>query len=221
MSALRAWSLKQCHDFAFEKKRKKNPQAKRAARSEQGPLRLSLDLPTLPAVACRVPGMQDFEVHFNNWTHNSGHRRAFIQCRFPAHGNCRRYTFLKNHADQATAVAWLLAWAQDASRHDTSRGHVAFAPSDAAVARMRDRQRLAVWGFVFAYVFVFACSAALHMRIVCCALFVVLRSRFFKGVGHVKACSRRPGALLRLRETHVYCRSNIVPTGFSFISELG
>ena len=29
LSAVRAWSLKQCHDVAFEKKRKKNPQAKR------------------------------------------------------------------------------------------------------------------------------------------------------------------------------------------------
>ena len=144
LSAVQAWTLKQCQDFAFEKKRKNNPRSKRAARSEQGPLRLILDLPSLPAVACRVPGMEDLEVHFDNWTHNSGHRRAFIQCRFPAHGNCRRYTFLKNHADQATAVAWLLAWAQDASRHETSRGHVAFAPADATVARMRDRQRLAV-----------------------------------------------------------------------------
>ena len=143
LSGVQAWTLKQCHDFAFEKKRKNNPRAKRAARSEQGPLRLSLELPTIPSVACRVPGMEDFQVHFDNWTHNSGHRRAFIQCRFSAHGNCRRYTFLKNHADQATAVAWLLAWAQDASRHESRQAHVAFDPAAAVVNRMKDRQRLA------------------------------------------------------------------------------
>ena len=143
LSGVQAWTLKQCHDFAFEKKRKNIPRAKRAARSEQGPLRLSLELPTIPSVACRVPGMEDFQVHFDNWTHNSGHRRAFIQCRFSAHGNCRRYTFLKNHADQATAVAWLLAWAQDASRHESRQARVAVDPAAAVVNRMKDRQRLA------------------------------------------------------------------------------
>ena len=50
---------------------------------------------------------------------------------------------MNQHADQATAVAWLLAWAQDAPpRHRSGEAHVAYNPSSAAVRSMKERQRL-------------------------------------------------------------------------------
>ncbi|CAE7834962.1 TOP2 [Symbiodinium sp. CCMP2592] len=140
LSAVNDFSLKQCKEFAFERKRKRPAHGQSAARPEQGILRLSLDLPSLPAVPCRVPGMADLTVHFDNWSHSSGHRRGFIQC--TRHAKCRRYSFLKSHCDQATCVAWLLVWCQEGHRFEDTRQHVAFNPDPASVSRMKERQRL-------------------------------------------------------------------------------
>ena len=136
LSGVQDWTLAQCQGFTASRKRRVRPRAQTA------PLRFSLDLPSLPSQNCRIPGMSDFVVHFDNWTHTSGHRRAFIQCRDPRHGNCRRYTFLRSHASQATAVAWLFAWVQAAHQYATSKDHVAFNPADAVIERVQERQRL-------------------------------------------------------------------------------
>ena len=146
LTGVQDWTLEQCREYTLPKKRK-------AARSRAGqpggvskraePLRLALELPTAPPVQARVPGLLDLAVHFDNFTHQSGNRRAFVKCLHAAHGNsCRRYTFVNQHDDETTAVAWLFAWAQDAARHATSEAHVAYNPSHAAVRRMKERQAL-------------------------------------------------------------------------------
>ncbi|CAE7254330.1 rsgI2 [Symbiodinium natans] len=123
LSDVQSWSLQQCREFAADRKRKAARAAQdaqqRGLRAVEKPLSLALDLPAEPSVPCRIPGMHDFVVHYDNWTHQSGHRRAFVQCREASHGNCRRYTFLRQHSDKATAVAWLLAWVMEASRFET------------------------------------------------------------------------------------------------------
>ena len=145
LTGIQEWTLQQCREFAFPKKRKGPRQHdNRPAPVASQPLRLQLDLPLEPPVQARVPGLQDYVVYFDNYTHQSGHRRCFIKCLHGAHAgsNCRRYTFVNQHADQATAVAWLLAWAQDAPRHRSGDAHVAYNPSTAAVRSMKERQRL-------------------------------------------------------------------------------
>lgn len=54
-------------------------------------------------------GMPHVTVHFDNYTHASGSRRAFVQC--PIHAHCRRCIFVKSHASNERAVAWLVCWA--------------------------------------------------------------------------------------------------------------
>ena len=112
LSAVNDFSLEQCKEFAFERKRKRPAHGRSAARPEQGILRLSLDLPSLAAVPCRVPGMEDLQVHVDNWTHSSGHRRGFIQC--TRHAKCRfgakRDTDSRTTASMLHLTQTLLLW---------------------------------------------------------------------------------------------------------------
>ncbi|CAE7038539.1 unnamed protein product [Symbiodinium sp. CCMP2592] len=143
LTGVQEWTVQQCREFR-DKKRKATRTAPRhtgsgAKASTQEPLRLALELPVEPRVKCRVAGLEDLVIYFDNFTHQSGHRRAFCQCL--QHADCRRYTFVKNHRDQDEAVAWLLAWASSGPRFDDAEEHVKHNPSDTAVQSMEERQR--------------------------------------------------------------------------------
>ena len=51
------------------------------------------DLPREEHVWCRVPGMTHMRVNFDNYTHQSGNIRAYLNCGH--HDNCRRYVFVR------------------------------------------------------------------------------------------------------------------------------
>ena len=146
LTGVQEWTMQQCREFR-DKKRKATRTAprhtgSRATASTQEPLRLALELPVEPRVKCRVAGLEDLVIYYDNFTHQSGNRRAFCQCL--QHGDCRRYTFVKNHRDKDEAAAWLLAWASSAPRFKTAEEHVKHNPSHSAVQSMEERQRLGV-----------------------------------------------------------------------------
>ena len=75
-------------------------------------------------------------VYFDNFTHQSGERRAFCYCRVDhgRPGRCRRYVFVKDHAgDLKRAAAWLFAWVA-AGAADPGADHVRdVRPTDALI----------------------------------------------------------------------------------------
>ena len=111
LSPVQIWTLKQCQDFKFKKKRKNNPHSKRAARWSKSPCGLTQNLPSLPAVACRVPEMEDLEVHFRYGlttaviavhSHNVGFRRTGIA----------GITLFLRTMQTRPLLWWLLVWAR-------------------------------------------------------------------------------------------------------------
>ena len=75
-------------------------------------------------------------VYFDNFTHQSGERRAFCYCRVDhgRPGRCRRYVFVKDHAgDLKRVAAWLFAWVA-AGAADPGADHVRdVRPTDALI----------------------------------------------------------------------------------------
>ena len=70
--------------------------------------------PATKTFESQVPGMEKCKVYFDNFTHSSGNRRAFVGC--SKHDRCRLYVFLKDFESEERAVAFLFAWAFGAHR---------------------------------------------------------------------------------------------------------
>jgi len=84
-----------------------------------------LALPMVPRVAARSRFFGDVKVYFDNCSHQSGQRRAYIKCGNADHHAeqfCVRYTFLHKHTSEVDCCAWLLAWRHD-GHHCESREH--------------------------------------------------------------------------------------------------
>ncbi len=73
-------------------------------------------------------------VYFDNCTHSSGRRRAFICCRAPGRGRCDKYYFLDKFAGQPHAAAYLFAWLSGAAEAEDHQHHLRFVPSLLQVA---------------------------------------------------------------------------------------
>ena len=114
-----------------------------------------LQLPREPPVQVRIPSLRDMQVHFDNYTHQSGRLRAFIACPLGKHlgkgqssqlscPQCRLYTFVDSHESRSLAVAFLIAWADAASRFSDGELHRAHRPSEAVVQAVLWRQAAGV-----------------------------------------------------------------------------
>ena len=79
-------------------------------------------------VVGKVRGMSQLRVRLDNYSHQSGHRRAFVRCK--KHFECQKWVFCKNFKSTNHAVAYLLAWSSDAMQFpydhqsDAHREHV-------------------------------------------------------------------------------------------------
>ena len=84
-----------------------------------------------PSVTCKTPGFTHLKVNFDAYSHASGNQRAFIARH--AHDRCRLFTFTHQHRSNQHAVAYLFAWAMQASRwpdRSKCKDHIAAKPSD-------------------------------------------------------------------------------------------
>ena len=81
----------------------------------------------LPPVACKEPRFSEAHVLYDRFTHQSGKLRCFIQCTF--HKNCRKYTFVANHADKKEAEAWFFAWNALGEKHKKPDPHKLAVPT--------------------------------------------------------------------------------------------
>ena len=107
-------------------------------------MQLQIQIPGEKPVQSRVPGL-DSVVHFDNFTHQSGRRRAFVACGCAAHkGQCRRYVFVNDFTCIEDCVAWLLTWVSAAQRFRTTADHVSDNPPNEAVRSMKQRQSLGI-----------------------------------------------------------------------------
>ena len=88
----------------------------------------------LPPVRCRAPKLDTVKVLYDRFTHASGHLRCFTSC--VNHAQCRKYTFVRNHASRAEAECWLFAWAALGSKCKSAEEHKAREPSAAEVSKM-------------------------------------------------------------------------------------
>ena len=85
--------------------------------------------PKKESVESRVAGMPKVTVYLDNFSHASGNRRAFVQCR--CHNNCRLYVFLKHFSSTEEAVCFLLCWVWSGSRWpdpDAAAAHIGHKP---------------------------------------------------------------------------------------------
>ena len=114
----------------FKAKKKAKKEALQDAPPEsEAPLVVKLleeDL-DLPPVACKEPRFAEAHVLYDRFTHQSGKLRCFIQCTF--HKNCRKYTFVANHADKKEAESWLFAWNALGEKHKKSEPHKLAVPT--------------------------------------------------------------------------------------------
>ena len=83
------------------------------------------------AIVHDVAGLHGLKVSFDNFSHQSGHQRAFLYC--PLHAACRRYVFLRDFASRERAAAWLFTWAVHGRRFDDHHGHVGHNPDEDSV----------------------------------------------------------------------------------------
>ena len=82
-------------------------------------------------VRCKEPKFAKAKVLYDRYTHSSGNLRCFIQCTF--HANCRKYTFVRNHASKNHAEAWLFAWNAMGDKLKTAERHKSSDPSSDSV----------------------------------------------------------------------------------------
>ena len=90
--------------------------------------------PETKSFESKVPGMRKCTVYFDNWTHRSGNRRAFIGC--TEHDRCRLYVFLKDFHSEERAVSFLFAWVFSAHRwpdRSDAHEHIGSKPSSIEV----------------------------------------------------------------------------------------
>ena len=91
----------------------------------------------LPDKTVSVFGMPRVTVRFDNFSHQSAHRRAFVTC--PLHENCRKWCFVRSHGSPERAVAFLAAWVRDGMQW-TLRGsgplHIPWTPESSLVDMM-------------------------------------------------------------------------------------
>ncbi|CAE7532602.1 unnamed protein product [Symbiodinium sp. CCMP2592] len=146
LTGIGEWTLEQTMKFAWPRKRKQGSEPKsRVARPRalEPPMQLQIEMPGEKPVQSRVPGLEGLTVYFDNFTHQSGRRRAFIACGCAAHkGQCRRYVFVTDYPSIQDCVAWLLTWASAAQRFRTTAEHVGHNPTSEAVRSMKQRQSL-------------------------------------------------------------------------------
>ena len=113
-----------------------------AAQGQAKPTAVQPGMPTLAEqVRSRVPGMPEAVVYFDNWTHSSGNRRAFAQCK--CHSNCRLYIFVHKFFSPEEAVSFLLAWIWAGPRwpeRDQAGEHIAYKPPPAEVQDVQREQ---------------------------------------------------------------------------------
>ena len=57
------------------------------------------------------------KIYFDNYSHTSGHLRAFVQCRVHKH-QCRLYRFMKDFGSELECKVFLLAWLQAGRRNE-------------------------------------------------------------------------------------------------------
>ena len=147
LTGIEEWTLERTMEFAWPRKRKKgsDPQSRVARpRALEAPMQLQIQIPGEKPVQSRVPGL-DSVVHFDNFTHQSGRRRAFVACGCAAHkGQCRRYVFTNDFSCIEDCVAWLLTWVSAAQRFHTTADHVSYNPPNEAVRSMKQRQSLGI-----------------------------------------------------------------------------
>ena len=73
-------------------------------------------------------------VYYDNYTHSSGMRRAFIACNNPKHGRCEKYKFLCKFPSTAECSAWLIAWFKLSFTTDHHHDHLGMVPTDSSIA---------------------------------------------------------------------------------------
>jgi hypothetical protein len=69
--------------------------------------RVNLCIEDIPAVDVSV-GQLALKVHYDNFSHRSGRRRAWVVC--PLHIDCEKWVFLHSHPNPRRAAAYLVAW---------------------------------------------------------------------------------------------------------------
>ena len=94
-----------------------------------------------PPEHCVKEGFEHLRVHLDNWSHASGHRRAYLEgCRAPGHHRCRRWVFLKDYPSMERCKAFLLAWGVFGASLPDAQAHHDFEPSVGSVDAMETEQ---------------------------------------------------------------------------------
>ena len=93
-------------------------------------------LPEHEVPAMDVPPVRflDGVVYFDNCTHASGMRRAFVGCSNPLHGRCDKYQFVHHYESSDACVAWLAAWWDLSDTTPEHNEHLDMVPSDESIA---------------------------------------------------------------------------------------
>ena len=91
---------------------------------------LHVELPLMPPVLSRVAAVPGARINFDNYSHQSGNRRALTTCGRPGHGRCRLDVFLKGHEDAMGAAVFLPAWHVGGADFETGIEHMAYRPTD-------------------------------------------------------------------------------------------
>jgi hypothetical protein len=89
----------------------------------------------IPEKKFTMQGMPTVHVRYDNFSHESGHRRAFVTC--PLHDKCKKWCFLKSHGNcPERAAAYLLAWVRDGQQwvqRNSTPIHIPSNPTNALV----------------------------------------------------------------------------------------
>ena len=95
-------------------------------------------LPEAPApVVFGIGGYPSMTIHFDNYTHQSGNRRALMYCQTDGHKpKCRRYIFLHSYPTTEHACAWLFAWGVGGAVKDDASSHIEYDPDKDLVDAM-------------------------------------------------------------------------------------
>ena len=96
---------------------------------------LVIDIPKEPPRRCTMDGFEDVRVHFDKFTHQSGHQRAMVKCK--NHDRCRLDVFIKDFDSADHAAAFLMAWVMEGERFpnfNQKAQHTARRPGPDAVA---------------------------------------------------------------------------------------
>ena len=94
-------------------------------------IKLDLSEFSLASIDCDIAGLIPMRVNFDNCSHQSGRRRAFLYCK--AHDNCRAYVFVDDFSTRERAAAYLFAWGNqhsDYPRRDQAQEHIMAKPDE-------------------------------------------------------------------------------------------